>query len=408
MGRRIVWLIALISVLAACSEDQDAPGETSSTSSTTTTTSTLPEEVPSDPGRLAVVDSAGNIIVMEPDGSNLQAVTDRGDDPVLYMQPIWAPDGQRLAWGQRTGTGFGIGIARVGTDETKTLTTPNLPYYTYWSPDGRHLAALHNGDSGVQFQIIDVDDETAELLDEDTPFYFSWSPAGDRVVTHAGVSRTQVITPDGEREDLEPTSGTYLSPQWTPNGVFHVVGNLLMLEDAQGQRTPLADVSGLTMFVSNAQGTHVALQTTGGSDLTASTEDFPAIASNSVVVVEVETGDTEIVDDALALGFFWSPNGRSLLVLTLSGSEVVPTVWTSDGEEQVFSPYVPSRSMLRDAFPFFPQYAQSVSFWAPDSSAFAFAGTLEGESGVWVQALAEEAPRRVSDGTWVAWSPPSP
>lgn len=402
MGRRIIWLIALMSALAACSEAQDTPRETSST---TTTTTTLAAEVPSDPGRLAVVDASGDIVVMEPDGSNLQAVTDRGDNPVLYMQPVWSPDGERLAWGQRTGTGFGIGIGRAGTDETKTLTTPNLPFYTYWSPDGRHLAALHNGDSGVQFQIVDVEDETAELLDEDSPFYFSWSPAGDRVVTHAGVSRTQVITPDGEREDLEPTSGTYLSPQWTPKGVFHVVGNLLMLEDDQGQRTPLADVSGLTMFVSNAQGTHVALQTTGGSNLTASTEDFPVITPDSVFVVEVETGDIEMVDDALALGFFWSPDGRSLLVLTLTGGEVVPAVWTSGGAEQVFSPYVPNRSMLRDAFPFFPQYAQSVSFWAPDSSAFAFAGIVEDESGVFVQALTEDAPRRVADGTWVAWSP---
>ena len=64
--------------------------------------------------------------------------------------------------------------------------------------------------------------------------------------------------------------------------------------------------------------------------------------------------------------------------------------------------------MLQDTFPFFPQYAQSLSFWAPDSSAFAFAGQVEGQGGIWVQDLAEDSPTMVSDGTWVAWSPARP
>jgi TolB protein len=60
--------------------------------------------------------------------------------------------------------------------------------------------------------------------------------------------------------------------------------------------------------------------------------------------------------------------------------------------------------MLQDTFPFFPQYAQSVSFWAPDSSAFAYAGAVGDEPGIWIQDLEGDAPTKVSDGTWVAWS----
>lgn len=376
------------------------------------TTTTAPPEPVTGPGRLAVVDGAGDIVVMDPDGGNQLAVTENAgtENPAIYMQPIWSPDGSTLAWGQTTGTGFGVGISRPGSGLTTTLTTPNLPFYNYWSPNSRHLGVLHNGPSGVQFQIADVEQESTELLDEDAPFYFSWSPEGDRVVTHAGASRVETIEPNGNRTELEPTTGNYLAPQWTENGVFHVVEDQLVLEDNGGDRRPVIAVSGLTLFVSNPQGTHVALQATGsdGSGITASTDEFPSATTGAVVVVEVATGDTDIVDTSPALGFFWSTDGRSLLALTASESAIVPTVWTIDGEQTEYTAFRPPGSMLQDTFPFFPQYAQSVSFWAPDSSAFAFAGQVEGATGVWVQPVDRESPTRVSDGTWVAWSPATP
>jgi len=406
MGKRLIATLASAVILGACTAE---PGPSTTTMTPETTSTSLETQVVTDRGRLAVVDSSGNIVVMDPDGSNRQAVTNRGDNPVLYMQPVWSPDGARLAWGQRTGTGYGIGFGGPDSDETKTLTTPDLPFYTYWSPDGRYLGALHNGDSGVQFQIVDTVADTTELLDEDAPFYFSWSPSGDRVVTHAGVSRTQTLTPTGERVDLDPTSGTYLAPQWTPQGVLHVADDRLVLEDDEGDRTPVADVSGLTMFVANPEGTHVAVQTTGdGSPITASTEELPSVLSDRLVVVDVGTGRLETVEEALVVGFFWSPDGRSLLVLTTSRDRIVPKVWSLDGSERDFGAIQPSPALIRDTLPFFPQYAQSVSFWSPDSSAFALAGAVGGQDGIWIQSLAEETPIMVSDGSWVAWSPSRP
>ena len=53
---------------------------------------------------------------------------------------------------------------------------------------------------------------------------------------------------------------------------------------------------------------------------------------------------------------------------------------------------------------FAPQYALSLNFWAPDSSAIAFVGEIDGASGVWVQGIDGSAPQLVADGTWVAWS----
>jgi TolB protein len=407
MGKCVTWATTFLLVLVSCTED---------TSNRATPTSAVPDTsapetpaTPTDQGRLAILDGSGDIVVMDPDGSNREAITDSDRNPSIFMQPIWSPDASALAWGQATGNGFGVGISKPGADEITTLTTPNLPFFTYWSPNNRHLGVLHNGTSGVQFQIADIDQQTTSVLDEDTPFYFSWSPEGDRVVTHAGPTRAETIRPDGEREALQPTAAGYLAPQWTASGVFHVVDDRLVVEDESGDRQTVAVVSGVTMFVANAEGTLVAVQSTGDGPgpITASTEDFPVVGANTVLIIDVVSGQAETVSEGLSVGFFWSPDGVSLLVLTTSEGGIVPLVWI-DGEQTGFPGYSPSPSMVQDTFPFFPQYAQSVRFWSPGSAAFAYAGEVDGEAGIWVQDLDSETPRRVSDGRWVAWSGSAP
>lgn len=404
MGKRIIWATACLLVVATCTNGGSEQSTTTESPQATPDTATAS----SGPGRLAIIDGTGDIIVMDSDGSNREAITESEGDPSIFTQPIWSPDGSTLAWGQATGTGFGVGFSEPGSREITALTTPNLPFYTYWSPDNRHLGVLHNGNSGVQFQIADLDQESTSILDEDTPFYFSWSPEGDRVVTHAGATRAETIRPDGERTELEPTAAGYLAPQWTPRGVFHVVDDRLVVEDETGSRETVAIVSGVTMFVANRQGTALALQSAGDEPgpVTAGAEDPPVVGANAVVVIDVLSGQVETISEALAIGFFWSPDGERLLVLTTGDGELVPLVWSDDSQTR-FPGYLPSPAMVRDTFPFFPQYAQSVDFWSPDSNAFAYAGEVDETAGIWVQGLDTDQPLRVSDGTWVAWSAPS-
>ena len=65
-----------------------------------------------------------------------------------------------------------------------------------------------------------------------------------------------------------------------------------------------------------------------------------------------------------------------------------------------YAEFRPSIVLVREMFPFFPQYAQSLNYWSPDSTAFAYAS----DEGVFVQHLGEPDAVKVSDGTWVAWS----
>lgn len=410
MGRPTAACIALVILVAACTPQTAGEPTTTETHPAEATSTTHPTTIDqttttaSHPGQLVVLDSSGDVAIINPDGSNRMTITDDAGESAFYTQPIWSPDASMLAWGQITADGFAVGLHSPGSDDTTTVATPNLPFYMYWSPDSQNLGVLHNGTTGVEFQMVDVAAGTMMSLDEDTPFYFSWSPDGDRVVTHAGGSRTETIRPDGERRALEPTAANYLAPQWSPSGVFHVAGDRLLLEDEDGMRTPLVAVSGLTMFVANPQGTQVAVQT--GSDdpgLSVSTAEVQAPGSG-VLVVDVASGQTETVTTDPSIGFFWSPDGESLLVLSAPAQQVVPLVWEQGGTTTGYPGYRPPATMLADTFPFFPQYAQSVSFWSPDSAAFAFAGSVAGETGIWVQELDRDQPSKVSDGAWVAWS----
>lgn len=409
MGRRLHWAMAFALITAACTgEAEPSPTRVAVTTTSLPITSTAPFS--GDPGRLAIVDESGSVVVMDPDGSNDTTVVEASsENPAIYMQPVWSPDGSTIAWGQQTGTGFGVGVTSPGSGSITTLTTPNLPFYLFWSPDGRHLGFLHNGATGVQFQIADLEEQATSLIDEDAPLYFSWNPEGDRVVTHAGAERVETIGVDGERETLLPTSAGYLAPQWTDIGVFHVSDDRLVVEDDERARAVVADVGGLTLFVANRQGSRVALQWTGdgAGPVTASAEEVPVPPNDRVVVVDTATGALDVVSDDPALGFFWSPDGERLLVLVVENRQITPTVWTPEGTS-TFSPFFPHPQLLETTFPFFPQYAQSVSFWSPGSSAFAYAGVVDGETGIWVQDLSADDPARVSDGSWVAWSPSRP
>ena len=231
------------------------------------------------------------------------------------------------------------------------------------------------------------------------------------MVTHVGADRFEMITTDGDRSTAGTTSADYYAPQWTDNGILHVVGEALVVETPAGIRSEVVRVRGFTAFVANPGGTRAAVQ----SIRTEQAVSFPGslreveietVPSNRLVVVDIETGEFEVVNEAPAVGFFWSPSGESLLIFAPapSGDALIALVWTAGGGMREYGTFVPPDPVARELLPFFPQYAQSMSFWSPNSAAFAYPNIVDGTSGVWVQQLDQEIPERVSAGSWVSWS----
>lgn len=355
-------------------------------------------------GQIVVLDSIGNVIVMDPDGSNAIQITDDAGVDRFYTQPTWSPRSGVLGWGQLSEEGFGVGLANVEDGGRSVLTMSGLPFYLHFSPTGEYLALLNNGQDGLDFSVVDVDQTLVSVSDQGSPFYFSWKPDGSLVALHEGESRFEVLDPtNGDRTQMGPTDVGYLAPQWGPEGILHISGGDLVVQDLENMATPLADVLRFTPFVANPQGTLVALQTTGNSiAISAGLAQATAIPRDSLVVVDVVTGEFDVVDSALTIGFFWSPDGRSLLVLQPGNEagEIRPVVWNIDGSVAEFPSFHPSPLLVSDVLPFFAQYAQSLRFWSPDSRAFAYPT----RQGVFVQRLADGEPTRVSSGLWVAWS----
>src|SRR5262245_25732331 len=98
-------LATTILVLVACTGGSSATTSPAATldleGSTTTVATTVPASPRSGVNRLVIIDAGGNIITIDPDGSNPAPITDDGATE-RYFQPIWSPVGDRLAWGEGT------------------------------------------------------------------------------------------------------------------------------------------------------------------------------------------------------------------------------------------------------------------------------------------------------------------
>jgi TolB protein len=376
---------------------------------TTTTAPPITDEGPA--GRLATIDDTGNVVVVDPDGSNRASLTDDGGVSARYTQPTWSPDSRQLAWSEVSEAG-GPGLTMTDPDGGGRVTVPTrqAPFYISWSPDGRGIGLLHNGTSGViEFELLDVAEGVSRVVADGAPFYFSWSPASDEVVVHVEGSTFSTLDLDGRATDLGLTGDGYAAPHWTEAGIFHLSQLGLELRDPSGEPSLLALSSGPLALSASPDGTRLAVQALrpdGPEGVGVALTEPAPLPTGSVVVVDVATQGVVTATERLSFGFFWSPDGRSLLVLEptddLSALRVL--VWSDAGTTEL-GRIAPHPAFLRDVLQFFDQYAQSLRLWSPNSSAVAVPGAVDGERGVWVFPVDGSDPTRVADGSWAAWSP---
>jgi len=381
------------------------------TAPSTTTTTPLRTEVADLPGRLVVLDESGNVVTIDPDGSNSTAITDDAGGDAAYRQPTFSPVEDLLSWAELRASGFGLGFSD-GSGNDRTLTEMiAAPFFTYWSPDGTSVGALHNSEQGtsIELEVVDVATRSARVLATGSPFYFSWSPDGTRLAVHVELELFATLDLEGNTESLGETAPGYQAPAWLPEGVLHLAPEGLVLRPEEGEPRLLATVPGPVTFVANPQGSRVAVQAfVAGSAPVVDVAFHPASAlpANRVVVIDIASGEIDEVSTAPAVGLFWSPDGDSLLALALGseGSGEVKTLIWRDGETTELSVIVPHPALIGEVLRFFDQYGQSLRLWSPDSAAFALVGAIEGNPGIWIHTIAGGDPVQVHKGSWVSWS----
>jgi len=373
----------------------------------------------------------GNIYIVRPDGGERRALSSDAGPAHLYRQPTWSPLGDRVAWVEATSDGNGVKSSSLhirrtdGSGDIQVATTAPA-FYLFWSPDGNRLASLANGSQGLDLALFDPSNggNPIRVLDQGAPLYFSWAPDGRRLLTHVGSDHLGLLALDGTQSALASQPAGFAAPRWGPDGaslVYAIVADgeqRLVLADLKGvaQRN-LASFKGNLSFGLRPDGQQVAYVDT--------VLPAPTAAFGPLSLTGVASGPVQQISEGPVLAFFWSPDGNYLLYLVLDQTGAPPNalkvsfrvqqdqpIWTSwhvwDGQRSVsFGRFVPSQTMLLEYLRFFDQYAQSMTLWAPDSSAFTYAGaSASGEDGIWVQPRAEAAAAvRVGSGVMATWSP---
>ena len=96
-------------------------------------------------GRLIVIDEAGNLVNVAPDGSDAVVLAEVVQGENLVVQPTWSPDGSRVAWVSLEATAGEPAATLVtttarGTERTEASTTV-APFYLSWDPTSSRIAS---------------------------------------------------------------------------------------------------------------------------------------------------------------------------------------------------------------------------------------------------------------------------
>ena len=416
LGRALLAPTSLIAVLlTACTAAGEPDRDTLPDARTISTDVSVVED--SSPGRLLVLGTEGEITTMRPDGSDPVTLAEPDPD-IERTQPTWSPDGSRVAWTERrSNEETYLLVADSGGANVNERSSPLLAVYIAWSPDGEHLALTGSQGQGDLLLAIAGPDEDIQVIDQGAPVYFDWAPNGTELLARVS-GRFEYLAIDGSGRETVPTTGEFRLGAHVAEslllGTGRDVGEALALANRQGGiERELLRYAAPMAFVADETGSRVAVMSRGSpesQELSRLEEtDLPIIDAERLFVVTTSDGDLEEISRASNISWFWSPDGQDLLYSTVGAVDGTERLqWhTWDGEEtKSYAPFSPTGLFARDYLAYFDQFALSISLWAPDGSAFAYAGgnSLE-DAGIWVQKVEGGDPVRVSAGEVAIWSP---
>jgi hypothetical protein len=199
-------------------------------------------------------------------------------------------------------------------------TTESVIEFADWSPGGDQLGVLSRGLEGRTLSVVNADSGAAQDLVTGFNISWSWNPDNTTLVAQTLLSRESprsdvavYAADNGEQLDSVVSRGIVAnsSTRFSPDGNFMVYSqadqqakefSLVIADRAGAPIRKLTGFKGLVTYAWSPAGAQLAFVERGVSDE----------RSGPLRMLDVNSGKTQLMTANPTLGFFWSPNGKSI------------------------------------------------------------------------------------------------
>jgi|GEM_PF-1847700 len=219
-----------------------------------------------DGSQLAYAGDGGNVYVINATGSgNIINLT-----PLMggsNSEPAWSPGGGRIIYNHASNYGFTSDLYVVGLDGQGFMNKTNSPdpeYNPIWSPDGTKLAYVSYAGGFYNIYVQDmVKGGSPQRLNisEGNFNQIAWSPDGSKIAcVNTGTNQIFSMNVDGSGEQQLTTQRTnehYAHPVWSPDGV--------RLAYQWGSASTIEQITNWEIYVMNEDGSRQTQLTLNGA-----------------------------------------------------------------------------------------------------------------------------------------------
>lgn len=390
--------------------------------------------------------SSGSIAVRSADGS-LSIVAADGTSRLLsdaaqgtFGFPTWSPDGTHVATVRsRETAGADLVVFDAAAPAAPVVILSNEaiePFYLYWTPDSRAVTFLATETDVLSLRIAPSDGSApldgsgpGAKIRTGNPLYYDWI-GRDRLLAHIGTGPDAFLGEiglDGEAAATgidEPGEFRSAVVNRDATSIAFVRGrdrsdSAIVVAAREGSVEHELPVFGPSAMAFDGEG--ATLATIGPHEPVPPEIGFPV---GPLRLIDVASGEVRTLIDGFVVGFWWSPDGRTIAALRVqpavgsaspSGGVAAPDEQERDvrllfvdvesGETRSQPIVQPGQRFIETHLAYFDQYALSHQLWAPDSSSMLLPEVgEEGVTRVTVRYVDGRTPTHL-DGEAAFWTP---